>query len=83
MSPQCCVQKSVAPICRAAKHCIGFPSASVPHSGSAALVSHAKMRLWNSLSSTLQPAIDSAVAAASGREKREDIWTCSAVVALT
>jgi hypothetical protein len=63
------VQKSVAPICRAAKHCIAFPSASVPHSGSAALVSHAKIRLWNALSSTLQPALDSA-AAATVREKR-------------
>ncbi len=59
-SPQRWVQKSVAPICRAAKHCIGWPSASVPQSGSAALVSHAKIRLWNSLSSTLQPVSDSA-----------------------
>ena len=47
------VQKSVPPIWRAAKHVIAVPSASVPQSGSGAVVSHLKMRDSKAALSTL------------------------------
>src|SRR6185295_4391717 len=67
-SPQACVQKSVPSSWLAAKQVIGWPSRSVPHSGSRAAVSQVKTRAWNASSSTEQPSANAASASIGARE---------------